>query len=242
MGRGALVFKGDQKSKSKPKSNKKKRKVKAEPPAIVKTVEYIESKTKLPTEHIAKREKESSKSNIPVIQKGTGKILSSGTVITGISTKFTTEFTTGDAIIIFRTENANTKQEMRVITMCLSDISCAISSPFSNDLKSPSSFSFINKPRNEIQEEQKRQQKEQEEWLETERTAFGTYTTNNAASSSSSNQDLKQGINNRKENVLIYRQKTETGSYIIKKEALNQNVTRDQLLEMRTKKKSDRYC
>lgn len=229
MGRGMLVFKGDKKPKSKSKS-KKKKKSSSETFVIASTasesnndsnrgsVPAHASITPSDTTAHAKEEGKSSKPQMPQIQKGSGKIISSGTVITGISTKFRKEIASGDAIII--QQQSSSQDEMRVVTMCLSDTSCAISSAFSSDLKQPISFSYVRKPRNEQKEKEEAHKKKQEEWMETERTAFGTYGGGS----------------------LVYREKTETGSYVIKTEKLNQDVTRDDLLSMRAKKKSDRYC
>ena len=44
-------------------------------------------------------------------------------------------------------------------------------------------------------------------------------------------------------NELVYREKSSTGtSYVIRREALNRDMSRGDLLTMRSKKKSDRYC
>jgi len=41
----------------------------------------------------------------------------------------------------------------------------------------------------------------------------------------------------------VYREKSTTGtSYVIRKEALGREASRGELLAMRQKKKSDRYC
>jgi len=151
----------------------------------------------------------------PKVQQGTGKITTSGTVVMGHGTLFQKELQVGDAVVVM--------QEMRVVKMRLSDVSIGISSAFSKDLISPTSFQYINKPKNEIEEERKRQKEQQKLEQEKGRTAFG---------------DLYD-----KHDTLVYREKSSTGtSYVIKKEQLGQNVSRSELLNMRSKKKSDKYC
>lgn len=236
MGRGALVFKGEKKPKSKSKSKKKKSSKKDDNVIAVghQIVNTSDLKSSSSLQHDTKRI-QSTQSTIPTIQKGTGQIVTSGTVVTGINTKFRSEFTSGDAIIVKYQPEAQDqgnppKEEMRVITMCLSDSSCAISSAFSSDLKTSTAFSFVRKPKDEHKEREEARSKQKEEWMETERTAFGLYGSGSGNGGTGGN------------NVLIYRKKTETGSYVIKKEKLNEEVSRGDLLNMRAKKKSDRYC
>lgn len=249
MGRGLLVFKGDKKANSKSKNKKKKSFSSTQKNnAIVnkKDVPVIETITASINKSTADIVSSNNNNKIPKIEKGSGKIISSGTVITGISTKFRTEFTAGDALIIHyyhsdsqsshqKQQKEELTQEMRVVTMCLSDTSCAISSAFSNDLKQPMPFSLVRKPRDEDKEREKAFSKQKEEWMETERTAFGTY-------ESGTGHGSMDGGGRGGNGILVYREKTETGSYVIKKEELNTEVTRDELLNMRAKKKSDRYC
>ena len=108
--------------------------------------------------------------------------------------------------------------------MILSNTSASISTPFSQDLKILTQYSFISKPRNYEEEARVRLKKEKELKEETQRCAFGTY---------------KSSVGNKE---LVYREKTEHGGYRIRKEILNTDVTRADLLDLRAKKKSDRYC
>jgi len=238
MGRGALVFKGEKQPKSKSKS-KKRKSSKKDGSIIASGQQGITSDintSSLPNPNKnATKHSNSTQNNTPTIQKGTGQIITSGTVVTGFNTKFRSEFISGDAIIVkFEPQNQDQgkipKEEMRVITMCLSDTSCAISSAFSTDLRAHTSFSFVRKPKDEQKEREEARSKQKEDWMETERTAFGLYGSGSGNGGTGGN------------NVLIYRKKTETGSYVIKKEKLNEEVSRVDLLNMRAKKKSDRYC
>lgn len=90
--------------------------------------------------------------------KGSGRILSSGTTLMGqVGTKFLLELSVGDAIII--QHPTSLIEETRIVRMVLSDISAAISSPFSSDLVSSTSFHYIKAPPEEDNAEQEEVQK-----------------------------------------------------------------------------------
>jgi hypothetical protein len=118
---------------------------------------------------------------------------------------------------------ANTQkgEEMRIVTMVLSQISISISSAFSSDLKTPTQYKFINKPRDVNKEKADRARKAMADKEEVERLAMGTY-------------------GNKGE--IVYREKTEHGSYRIRREQADGEMSRSDLLSARSKKKSDRYC
>lgn len=137
----------------------------------------------------------------------------------GHGTKFQKEIRNGDAIII----TIDGQPQMRVVKMVLSNISCSISSEFANSLSQPTSYEFINAPRNEAEERHSAVRKAQLEKQEDERVAFGTY------------------AHGKKE--LVYREKSSTGtSYVIRREQMDREMTREELLVLRSKKKSDKYC
>jgi hypothetical protein len=160
----------------------------------------------------------------PAIKTGTGKITTSGTVVTGYDTRFEKELNPGDAIMC-KVENGT--EELRVVTMRLSNVSMNLSTAFSTNLKVPSAFQCIRKPR-DLQKEKAEAQKRSMETLNDQKThAFDLY----------GNESL------------VYREKTENGSYRIKQEPLNAANSgpatlrsRGDLLEMRAKKTSDKFC
>jgi hypothetical protein len=214
MGRGALVFKGETKKKtSKTKHSKKDRSAGAsvagsDTVVVVPTVPAVRP----PAEPITKPV------DTPQIKNGIGKITTSGTVVIGHGTKFSEQIQAGDAFLI----TINGIQEMRVITMRLSDISLNLSSGFSQNMATPVSFQYINKPRdassssNNVAE----QREAREKALQEERHAFGLY----------SNQEI------------VYQERTEHGNYRTKRVKVDGEVSRQELLDLRTKKKSDRFC
>ena len=223
-------FKGE-----KPKSKKKKKSSHS-----IRSSQRIEQDAYIPVSTVAQHHSSSLESRTrqpsepsstqPVIQKGEGKITSSGTVLMGIDTKFNTCLNAGDAIIAkipaSKEQGSSSNEEMRVVTMRLSDTSASISSSFSQDLKHPTSFQYITKPKNLQKEREEKEKKKRMTESEIERSAFGTY---------------KSGGNGQTKE-LVYRERTEQGSYRIRREEVSSNATRSDLLEMRLQKKSDKFC
>mmetsp|Transcript_46472 Transcript_46472/g.98579 ORF Transcript_46472/g.98579 Transcript_46472/m.98579 type:complete len:207 (+) Transcript_46472:45-665(+) len=154
----------------------------------------------------------------PKVKSGRGSITTSQCVCQGHGTAFTTELRAGDAVIA-RTQSGT--EEMRVVTMVLSPVSISLSSAFSYDLKTPTPFSYINKPRDDKREKAAKVQKARQEQREVEERAMGSYGA---------------------KGEIIYREKTEHGGYRIRKEKAKTEMTRSDLLAVRATKKSDRYC
>lgn len=234
MGRGKLKFKGEEKAKKKKKSTSKNRLVWSEVDGGNATNTAASSAgTELATQQrsVAPSIKSSHQANSnesaasssaslpksPQISQGQGTITTSSTVVTGHGTSFKTQLHVGDALLA-RTSRG---EEMRVIKMVLSPISISISSAFSVDLKSPTPFKFINKPRDVVRESHAKAAKARREQEEVEQRAMGTY-------------------GNKGE--IVYRERTEHGSYRIKREQATTDMSRSDLLSVRAKKKSDRYC
>lgn len=221
MGRGALVFKGD--TKKKKKSKKKHLVMDDGAIAATGTITTTRASTvdtltpSLPI--VVPRTTPSSSTTQQLLKEGSGQITTSGTVVTGYDTRFEKELSMGDAIIV----RIGEQQEMRVVTMRLGNISCAISSSFSSNIKQRTDFSIIHKPRDQRREALVSAQKEVVDKEEEEKQAFGTYGSTDE---------------------LVYREVTEHGGYRIKRVKVEgqKKVTRSDLLSMRTKKKSDRYC
>lgn len=157
------------------------------------------------------------------IQVGTGRITSSATVIHGHYTKFLSELEVGDALIIMHPMSL--VEETKIVRMVLSDTSISISSPFSSDLISTTLFKYIKAPKDRVEEESKSIKQEMEKKRKMEEEAFGTYASNSGEK-------------------IVYRVK-KTGSfggYKIITETSNENISRGSLLDIRSKKKSDRHC
>jgi len=219
MGKGKLKFKGDKDAK------KKKKKIKHEKQSAVKepsTISTAEDSAPASHHHIRVAPKPVIQQT-PNVSKGIGYISSSGTVIYGHETKFNSTLNAGDAILVEVTmENGSAQEEMRILTMRLSDTSASLSSAFSHDVKNPTEFKYITKPRNQRKERTDKEKNEKMTQEEIERTAFGTY--------GGGGKDF------------VYRERTEHGSYRIKKTKIEGDADRSDLLHMRAQKKSDKYC
>lgn len=210
MGRGQLVFKGEQ-----PKKKKKKAKYKTSDEVADDAAPFTQATAMTDSARLSTDSMVASSQAVPCIQKGLGKITTSGTVVTGHGTQFNRQLNVGDAMLVM----IDGQQQMRVITIRLSDTSINLSSAFSPDLKHPSDFSFIPKPRSTKGPSDL--SSSQGELKQEEQAAFGTFASNRE---------------------LVYQEKTEHGSYRIKKQQLAGEATRSDLLAMRAKKKSDKYC
>ncbi|KAG7365869.1 hypothetical protein IV203_028539 [Nitzschia inconspicua] len=231
MGKGQLMFKGEKKSSSKKSKKRKRDKTGDDTGDDVAVATNVKSEEIETRDTISKPLSSSSSTTTttttpsatnnavtPSLKKGTGKITTSATVVTGYGTKFEKELGVGDAIMAV----INGQEELRVITMRLSNTSLNVSSAFSTSIKHPQSFNYIPKPRNAEKERKLALKKQREQAQETEKSVYDLY----------SNQ------------ALVYREKTETGSYRIKRQELDgtQVKTRVDLLELRSKKTSDKYC
>jgi hypothetical protein len=265
MGKGQLVFKGEKKAKK--KSIKKRKRDQEDIESTATTIQsamgvdssiiYENSVTNRNDDDIVSSSvaiegtnttiSNSNNNNIDttttpsIIRKGTGKITTSSTVVTGHGTKFQKELAVGDALLVCLDNNNDPDQELRVITMLLSDTSLNLSSAFSTSLKQPQSFKYIRKPK-QVQQQQDRQvalKKKVERDREIERSAFDLYSNGSS--------------DNCNTNMLVYREKTETGSYRIQRQQLpeknnaqhqqqEQQPSRGDLLYLRSKKTSDKYC
>mmetsp|Transcript_15049 Transcript_15049/g.25411 ORF Transcript_15049/g.25411 Transcript_15049/m.25411 type:complete len:236 (-) Transcript_15049:151-858(-) len=235
MGRGKLKFKGEEKAKKKKKSSSKKQLVdgvgaingggddainidtsSAGTESSTTQQQSVAAAATNSAHQTNSNESAASSTSLqksPQISQGQGTITTSSTVVTGHGTSFKTQLHVGDALL------AN--KEMRVIKMVLSPISISISSAFTTDLKTPTQFKYINKPRDVTRESQAKVAKARMEQEEVEQRAMGTY-------------------GNKGE--ITYRERTEHGSYRIKREQATTDMTRSDLLSVRAKKKSDRYC
>ena len=223
MGKGKLKFKGEKDAK------KKKKKTKHEKHNAVNETEPTTSAADTALALHASLHPKPAKpvkqkpADATVIQTGIGLISSSGTVVYGHDTLFNSTLNAGDAILVdVPMDNGTAQEEMRILTMRLSDVSASLSSAFSNDLKNPTAFKYITKPRDQRKERMAKEKNEKLTKDETERSAFGTY-----------------GGGGKE---FVYREKTEHGGYRIRKDKIEDDADRSDLLIMRTQKKSDKFC
>mmetsp|Transcript_27947 Transcript_27947/g.83757 ORF Transcript_27947/g.83757 Transcript_27947/m.83757 type:complete len:216 (-) Transcript_27947:30-677(-) len=160
------------------------------------------------------------------VENGSGRISSSGTTVRGHEgTKFMTELAPGDAVII--THPTTLIEETRIVRMVLSDVSIAISSPFSTDLISTCTFRYIAAPRKEQSADERNAQRRAQA-VAREDGAVGDYAGGGGT-------------------TLVYRTRKKgavggSNGWHIVTEQLSEAKTRTELLEMRSKYKSDRHC
>lgn len=220
MGRGQLLFKGE---KSKKKKNKSKHSNKTDETAAAAAavLDQSSSTAAAPAGHIVSQDQlaaTTKQAEAPKMASGRGEITTSGTVVTGYDTRFRKDLQVGDAFLV----DIAGQQEMRVVTMLLSDISINLSSAFSQNVSKPAPFQLIRKPKNVVKEAKEAAKDAEQSERDLQQLAFGTYGTTEE---------------------LVYREKTEHGSYRIKRVKVDgKDLTRGDLLHMRSKKKHDKYC
>ena len=161
-----------------------------------------------------------------VVAAGSVRISSSGTAVRGHDgTRFMAELRAGDAVVI--THPTTLTEETRIVKMVLSDVSIAISSGFSSDLVSTTAFRYVAAPRVEQSAADKEWDAAQRRVLR-EDGAVGDYAGGGGT-------------------TLVYRTRKKgavggSNGWKIVTEQLAEPKTRTELLEMRSKYKSDRHC
>lgn len=156
------------------------------------------------------------------ISNGTGRFTSSGTTIHGHFTEFVSQLSVGDAIIV--THPTSLLEETKVVRMVLSNTSIGISSAFSSDLISTTPFRYIKAPK-DMESEEKKEHMATQKRHKVEEDAFGTYASKGGSQ-------------------FTYRVKKGSayGGYAIVTERTDGEVSREDLLDRRSKKKADRHC
>ena len=181
MGRGKLLFKGDSDPKKKKKKKSKHTTSGSGEAHTVADGHGTLATSRLPqptaSASTAASASVSTTTVVPKVVSCTGEITTSGKVVSGYGTKFEREISVGDALIVMikNSQTKQTQQEMRIVTMRLSNISLSLSSPFSESIKSPTSFSVIRKPRDEAKQRRLAERKEQLTRKEEEEKASGTF-------------------------------------------------------------------
>ena len=137
---------------------------------------------------------------------------------------FLSELAVGDAIVVQHPTSLT--EEARIVRMVLSDISISISSAFSSDLITATKFEYLSAPKKAIDVSAEQGRKRQRA-LKEEDAAFGTYKGDGGT-------------------TVTYRVRRggAHGGYNIVTETVKagESMSRAQLLDKRTKMKSDRFC
>ncbi|KAK8814579.1 hypothetical protein AV274_4975 [Blastocystis sp. ATCC 50177/Nand II] len=188
-------------------------------------------KTKKTHKKKATAEEEGALSYIPVeelqtvptnSETGTGRIYATGSVVYGRGTKFLKELSIGDLISI---QHPSTFEiENRVVKMIASDTSLSISSPFSQDFSTEICFEYCKKQEDVLSPAELKEKQEKERNAE-ENAAFGIY----------------QGAGGT-EFTYKTRLNSAYGGWKTITKKTKRVLTREEMLDMRVKNKSDRHC
>ena len=151
---------------------------------------------------------------------GPGSITISGTVVSGVSgsgTTFSRFLLSGDALVVKHPLTG--KEEMRVVRAVVSDSSLMISSAFSFSSAGSCCYEYISKQRKTLTDEESRAEAHDALCLEGDKASGAT-----------------------SGGVLQHRVKSAGGGYRIVSETVGTDLSREEMLEKRKAKKSDRYC
>lgn len=155
-----------------------------------------------------------------VVMNGLGRLTTSGTTVQGHDgSKFMQELRSGDAIIV--NHPVTHLDETRIVKMVLSNVAIGISSAFSSDLVSTTPFRYVRAPEDIVaRENMERAQKKQ----------------------AIAEEDTEGIIGKPTEGKMAYRvmRANKTGYEIVTEDIAGRS--RGDLLNFRSKKKSDRFC
>lgn len=166
------------------------------------------------------KEKEPSEPKTHLIeykpQQGTGRILTSGKAIHGKDTFFMKDLKLGDELIV--TNPTSLVKETRKITAILSDKSIGVNEPFTVDLVSYSQYEF--RKQNELKEKDLSLEDKYHIKLS----------------------EMTKKIKKEEKSVLEFREKKGMWGYRKIQEEMAGELTKEQLLDMRSKKNRDKFC
>ncbi|KAE9002053.1 hypothetical protein PR003_g11540 [Phytophthora rubi] len=151
-----------------------------------------------------------------------------------VGSKFLQELRVGDAIVI--QHPTSLLEETLIVGMVLSDVSASVSSAFSSDLVSSTPFYFIKAPPEEEKHQEEEKEKKKKKKKMDEQTAFGTY-----AGGTEKGRLITYRVVTRHRGTRVKKSGAYRGYAIVKEDA-NVERSREDLLDIRAKKKGDRHC
>ena len=154
--------------------------------------------------------------------EGKGVLITSGATVHGTNTQFLSAVNLGDALEVLHP--VSRKQEIRVVKMVLSDQSLGINLPFSSDLTSGTPF-FVLKLARAADDPKQLLAMAEKQRDDAEKSAFGALA--GKGGTEFTYREKKAGVH---------------GGYRTVTTALDSSRSREQLLDMRSKKKSDKFC
>jgi hypothetical protein len=152
---------------------------------------------------------------------GSGTLITSGSTVMGSGTLFSKEVAVGDAIEVTHPKTGVT--EIRIVKMVLSNVSMGLNSAFTSDLATPVPYHVLKLPKAIVTPEMAAAAASKSK-VDEEKSAYGRY----GADASGK--------------TFTYRERLSGGSYRVRSVATERSMTREELLDMRAKVKSDKFC
>ena len=149
-------------------------------------------------------------------KNGTGRILTSGKSVMGKDTQFLDEVKRGDFLVIM--DRINFTKESQEVSMIFSDKSLGLKTPFSKNISTYTQYMI--KPQDEVVEEDPTIDEKYKSRIE---------------------EMTKKSISKPKTLVEIKRKKGMWGYETVKKE-FDKELTREEMLDLRSKVKKDKWC
>lgn len=196
--------------------------------AFQKKIEEKEEKIRKNLEKIEQNGREPSPSLLPTPvspkkqlieytpQQGSGRILTSGKSIHGKDTHFMQDLKVGDELIVINPTSL--LKETRKLTAILSDKSAGIDEPFTVDLVSYSQYEF--RKQNELKEKEMTLDEKYQKKLN----------------------EMSKKIKKDNKSLLEFREKKGMWGYKKVQQELDGEMTKEQLLDIRSKKNRDKFC
>ena len=159
----------------------------------------------------------------PSMKEGEGRVVCYGTTLQGMETRFKEEIDVGDTIIVRHPQSL--KLEERIVVSILSQRSLTFDSPFSSDFVSTTEYCI----RKDSESLKSKNGIKQEEGIPSE------------AAEEAFQRELKARIEKEKK-TLTYQEKVGMWGYRSVTEKVNGDLSKEDLLEMRSRKVHDKYC
>jgi hypothetical protein len=166
--------------------------------------------------------------------KGDGRIVSSGTTVQGMDTRFKEQIEIGDTLIVRHPQSLAVEE--RVVTSVMSQRSLTLHSPFSSDFVSTTEYSIrrdsvwlkssISSSTSGIKKEERSHGPDEDEA--------------DIPATEALQEKLRKRLEE-EENILTYREKVGMGYRTVSMK-VNNNLSKEDLLNLQIKKTHDRYC
>lgn len=163
-----------------------------------------------------------------------GRVVANGTTVQGMETRFKDQLSVGDVLIVMHPQSL--LPEKRTVTNILSQRSLMVHAPFSSDFMTTTEFAV----RKESQLIQQRISQSSTS-LKKEEGHDDHDDSKVIAVDQAVQDELKRKLDN-EEKILTYREKVGTWGYRTVSVKVDKNTSKEDLLDMQSKKVHDRYC